>query len=227
MKTKSKTTAKSKAIKKEVLQEQPKRTLRVRYILGRIISLPVLMVQIPLHAIYLIFFKVPSVPSHLLGLFRFLSFLFIMMNTSSIPFQNWAENIFITHGLSQEFFKGVLCIYAIVILGNFVLSFMEICGLHDPKESGYCYDDDGELSSNSGYDSFDKVLEYRDSLLKAKHTPGKIEELKKTGFITKERLLGVGQSEEVSKALELANSQMRAMHTPDKYKFLQGLFGGK
>jgi hypothetical protein len=31
----------------------------------------------------------------------------------------------------------------------------------------------------------------------------------------------------VQKALELANSQMRAMHTPDKYKFLQGMFGGK
>ena len=102
-----------------------------------------------------------------------------------------------------------------------------MCGFHDPSKSGYYYNDEDETNISSGYDSFDKVLEYRDSLLKTKHTPDKIEELKKTGFITKERLFGIGQSEEVSKALELANAQMRAMHTPDKYKFLQGLFGAK
>lgn len=220
MKTKSKTTAKRKISKNENLQ--PKKGLRIRYIL----SLPFRIAFVPFYAIYMLFFEVPSVPSVLLGTFRLLSFLFIMMNTSSIAFQNWAENVFLSHGLSQNFFAGVKAIYALFMLFNLLLSVLEICGFHDPSKSGYYYNDE-ELSSSSGYDSFDKVLEYRDSLLKTKHTPDKIEELKKTGFITKERLLGVGQSEEVNKALELANAQMRAMHTPDKYKFLQGLFGAK
>jgi len=220
MKNQSNNTKKRKSVKKplKVLVAEPeKSSISFLYIL----SLPFRIVTFPFYMIYLLLFKVPDVPTWWVGFLRFLVFAWITVQHRTIEL--WINDIPVNYNLPEWVSQLTLMSFAIVMLINVVLSFVEIFGFHDPSTSGFTYKD----TDNSNRDSFDEVFEYRDSLLRAKHTPDKIKELKKTGFITKERLSDMGSSEEVNEALELANSQMRAMHTPDKYKFLQSMFGGK
>jgi len=223
MKNKSDNTKKRKSVKKplKVLVEEPeKSSISFRYIL----SLPFRIVTFPFYMIYLLFFKVPDVPTGWVGFLRFLVFAWITAQHRVVEL--WINDVPINYGLPEWTSSLIFGIFAIIMLINVVLSFVEIFGFHDPSTSGFTYKDT-DSDSSSKYDAFDEVFEYRDSLLRARHTPGKIEELKKTGFITKERLFGINSSKEIDEALELANSQMRAMHTPGKYKFLQEMFGGK
>jgi hypothetical protein len=120
----------------------------------------------------------------------------------------------------------ILGAVGLVMLLNLFLSFMEIFGFSTTNNSHFTLEDSYD-SSSSEYDAIEEGINYRDSLLRAKHTPGKLEELKKTGFITKERLFGLNSSPEVNEALGLLNSQMRAMHEPGKLKALEAVFGGK
>lgn len=181
-------------------------------------------ITFPFYLIYLLLFKVPDVPSYFVGFLRFSFFVFAGINDNI--FSNWIKHTFENFGISNTYSSIVLGIYAIIMIINVFLSFMEIFGFHDATNSGVgFYERKNDKNKNSNFDAFNEVLEYRDSLLRAKHTPGKIEELKKTGFITRERIASLSYSEEVSEALELSNSQMRALHTPDKYKMLKNLFG--
>lgn len=223
MKNQSDNTKKRKTVKKPVekaIVSKPDNSISFRYILG----LPFRIITFPFYLIYLLLFKVPDVPTSIVGVLRFSFYAWITIQHRSIE-------IFVNNSPSNYDMpiwapSLILGIFAIIMLINLFLSFMEIFGFHDPSTSGFSYKDT-DSNSSSKYDAFDEVFEYRDSLLSAKHTPDKIKELKKTGFITRERLSDIGSSEEVNEALELANGQMRAMHTPDKYKFLQGMFGGK
>ena len=227
MKNQSNTTKKRKSTKKplKVLVAEPTRSsVSFRYIL----SLPFRIITFPFYMIYLLLFKIPDVPTHVVGILRFSFFVWISLQHRAI--EMFVNDSPMNYNVPVWLPSLALGAFAIIMLINLFLSFMEIFGFYkpeknDPSVSGYSFVDSGQPSSK--YDSFDEVFEYRDSLLRAKHTPDKIKELKKTGFITKERLVEMGSSEEVSEALELANSQMRAMHTPDKYKFLQGMFSGK
>jgi len=228
MKNQSNNTKKRKSVKKplKVLVSEPEKS---SISFGYILSLPFRIVTFPFYMIYLLLFKVPDVPTSIVGILRFPVFVFISLQHRAIEiFINNSPDSYNVPKWAPSLIFGVI---AIIMLINLFLSFMEIFGFHRPEEndpsvSGYAFVDSG-IPSNSNLDSFDEVFEYRDSLLRAKHTPDKIKELKKTGFITKERLSDMSSSEEVNEALELANSQMRAMHTPDKYKFLQGMFSGK
>jgi len=230
MKNQSNNTKKRKSVKKplKVLVAEPEKN---SISFGYILSVPFRIVTFPFYMIYLLLFKVPDVPTSIVGILRFPFFVLISLQHRAVEI--FINNSPINYNVPEWAPSLVLGIIAIVMLINLFLSFMEIFGFHspeknDPSVSGYVFvDDNSSNQSGSGYDSFDEVFEYRDSLLRAKHTPDKIKELKKTGFITKERLSNMGSSEEVNEALELANSQMRAMHTPDKYKFLQSMFGGK
>ena len=182
-------------------------------------------ITFPFYLVYLILFKVPDSPAYLVGILRFAFFVWIASNTETVHFNLSVENFIQNLGMNKLCAAIILGIQAIVLLINLFLSFVEMFGFHDATNSGVGFHDSNSKNNNSNFDSFSEALEYRDSLLRAKHTPDKIKELKKTGFITNERILNLNQSAEVSEAFELANSQMRALHTPDKYKMLKSLFG--
>lgn len=223
MKNQSNNTKKRKSVKKplKVLVAEPEKN---SISLGYILSLPFRIVTFPFFMIYLLLFKVPDVPTSIVGILRFSFFVWVTLQHRAIEI--FVNDSPVSYNVPEWAPSLVYGIFSIIMLVNLFLSFIEIFGFHNPPKSrlAYRYVDS---NSNSNLDSFDEVLDYRDSLLRAKHTPDKIKELKKTGFITKERLSDMNSSEEVNEALGLANAQMRAMHTPDKYKFLQSMFGGK
>ena len=142
--------------------------------------------------------------------------------TQTLQFQHSVEGFVNDNNWIPISATTILGAIGFVMLLNLLLSFTEIFGF----STGAYYDDDADKNNHFNYDAIGDGLNYRDELLKAKHTPGKIEELKKTGFITKERLSELGSSSEVNKALSLLNSQMGAMHSPDKLKTLEKMFGG-
>lgn len=133
--------------------------------------------------------------------------------------KDYAEKNNWMSGISET----IIGFYAIIMIWNIFLSFIEIFGFSTGSTWHDTYE---EKNGCSKYDSIEEGLEYRDVLLRATDTPGKIKELKKTGFISKNRLSDLGSSPEVNEALTLLNSQMRAMHKPDKYNTLKEMFGG-
>lgn len=224
-----KTTAKSPETKRKtkksnvIVQETAtvKETVSFGYILMRIFKI----VTLPLYMIYVLLFKIPTDgPAPMVGFLRFSFFVFIGMNTYGVRFEHMVND----YTQTQSWLPSgnvILGFYAIILLWNLFLSFFEIWGL---STGSYWYDPFENASNNSvsGYDAIEEGIDYRDALLRADHTPGKIAELKKTGFMTKGRLAGLGSSPEVDSALELLNSQMRNMHRPDKLRTLKEMFGG-
>lgn len=220
-KTKSKTPINPRVVQ-EIKEEKSYSFMIILWWIFKIITLPLYMV-------YLLLFKIPTDgPAYLVGLARFVFFMFIMSySTEHFRAEHYMDNFALTHTwMSVSVSNTIQAFFALLILWNLFLSFMEIWGL---STGGYWYDPHENASQNSfsGYDAIEEGIDYRDSLLRAEHTPGKIRELKKTGFITKGRLSGLGSSPEVDEALVLLNSQMRAMHRPGKLKTLEGMFGGK
>lgn len=186
------------------------------------------IVTFPLYMVYLLLFKIPTDgPAPLVGFLRFVFFVIVGINLNEHHrFDRFIENLTESYVWIPFSSTAILGIYALVMMVNLFLSFIEIWGF----SSGTYWCDPFENASKnsiSGYDAIEEGIDFRDTLLRAKHTPGKIEELKKTGFITKERLSGLGSSPEVNEAMMLLNSQMRAMHSPDKLKTLKNMFGGK
>jgi hypothetical protein len=181
METKSNTTANQK--------EQSNITLLY------LLSLPFRIASLPFFAIYMILFEVPNKPSYLVGVLRFSFFVLITLLSGII--KNFIDDTCNNYKLHEYVPVLIWGIFSIIMLWNLFLTFMEIFGFCAPKGTSnlnWSNSSSEGNSINSEYDSFDNVLEYRDSLLAAKHTPGKIEELKKTGFITRERISDMSAS---------------------------------
>jgi hypothetical protein len=221
---KSKTSRKTRK-PRVVAQETPvKETIS----LGRALIFIFKVITLPFYMIYVLFFKIPTEgPAPIVGLLRFIIFAFVgyfLEQHHRIDY--FVKDYATAHNWMSGLAETILGVYAIIMLLNLFLSFIEIFGF---STGSYWYDPHESASNNSfsGYDAIEEGINYRDALLRAKHTPGKIEELKKTGFITKERISGLGSSPEVNEAFVLLNSQMRAQHNPDKLKTLEKMFGGK
>lgn len=187
------------------------------------------IVTLPLYMIYAFLFKIPDEgPANLVGLLRFIFFTTIsVLLTNSHSFEHWVFDSLNAYKWMPSFVSHlILAIIAIVMMVNLFLSFIEIFGF---STGSYWYDPfESQISaSRSGFDAIEEGLDYRDALLRTQHAHGNVEELKKTSFLTKERLVGLGTSPEVNDALELLNGEMRAMHSPDKYETLKNMFGGK
>jgi hypothetical protein len=226
-KTTKSTTTKRKSVKKPraKVQESP---VKETVSFGRVLTIILKVITLPLYMVYVLLFKIPTDgPAPIVGFLRFALFLFVGYYLE----QHHRIDYFVKdYATAHNWFSGlaetILGAYAIIMLLNLFLSFIEIFGFstgstwYDPYENA-------SKNSFSGYDAIEEGINYRDNLLRAKHTPGKIEELKKTGFITKERISGLSSSPEVNEAFALLNSQMRAMHNPDKLKTLEKMFGGK
>ncbi len=216
-----KPTKKTKIIQQENFVKKP-------ISFGRVLTFVFKVITLPLYMVYLLLFKIPSDgPAYVVGFFRFTLFVSLsILMTNSYSFEYFIDNFISSHNWVPISSSTVLGIIAIIMLVNLFLSFIEMFGFstgsywHDPYESD-------SANSFSGYDAIEQGLNYRESLLRAKHTPDKIKELQKTGFITAERLSGLGSSPEVDSALSLLNSKMRAMHNPDKLNTLEKMFGGK
>ena len=195
---------------------------------GRMLIFIFKVITLPLYMVYVLLFKIPTDgPAPIVGLLRFSFFVTLsILMTNSHKFQHFIDNFVSSHNWIPISSATILGIISIIMLLNLLLSFLEIFGF---STGSYWYDPYESASKNSysGYDAIEEGLNYRDSLLRAKNTTGKIQELKKTGFITKERLFSLSSSSEVNEALTLLNSQMRAMHNHDKLKTLESMFGGK
>jgi hypothetical protein len=221
------TTTKRKSTKKTQFVQQ-KNFVKEPISFGRVLTFVFKVITLPLYMVYLLLFKIPNDgPAYVVGFLRFVFFSTVAYySEQNHRLDSFIKDYAISHNWISGLAETLLGIYAIVMLLNLGLSFIEIFGFstgsywHDPYENA-------SKNSYSGYDAIEKGINYRDSLLRAKHTPGKIRELKKTGFITAERLSGMGSSPEVDSALSLLNSQMRAMHGPDKLNTLEKMFGGK
>lgn len=205
-----------------------KSTIKKSVNLKKVLMFLFKLITFPFYCVYLFLFKIPTDgPAKIVGFCRFS----IFVTLSILMTQNHKFEFFIKNFIkSNEWFpissNVILAIVGIVMLINLPLSFFEMFGF---STGSYWYNpyENNEKDSFSGYDAIEEGIDYRNNLLKAKHTPGKIKELKKTGFITKERIVGLGSSPETNEAFELLNSQMRAMHNPDKLKTLESIFGGK
>jgi hypothetical protein len=57
--------------------------------------------------------------------------------------------------------------------------------------------------------------------------PGKIEELKKTRFVSPEDISSASKSPELSKSLDFLNTRMMSQHALGKYNLLKEMFGGQ
>lgn len=186
------------------------------------------LITFPFYCIYLFLFKIPTEgPAKFVGFCRFS----IFVTLSVLMTQNHKFEYFIKNNIeSNDWFpissNIILAVIGIIMLINLPLSFFEMFGF---STGSYWYNpyENNEKNSFSNYDAIEEGIDYRNNLLKAKHTPGKIKELKKTSFITKERIRGLSSSPETNEAFDLLNSQMRAMHNPDKLKTLESIFGGK
>ena len=221
-----KTTAPRKPrVKKSIIEEvdeTPSFSFRVKLFLWWTFKI----VTFPLYMVYLLLFKIPTDgPAPLVGLLRFAFFVTVGLNASGIRFEHAVKDYAEIHYWLPSG-TLILGIYSLIMLVNLFLSFMEIFGF---SNGAYWYDpfENNSKNSVSNYDAIEEGLDFRDQLLRAKNSPSKIIELKKTGFITKERLAGLGSSPEVNEAFELLNSQMRAMNSPNKLKTLEEMFGGK
>ena len=195
---------------------------------GRMLIFIFKVITLPLYMVYVLLFKIPTDgPASIVGLLRFVFFAIVGYYSEQ---HHRLDSFVKDYALSHNWFSGLaetlLGFYAIIMLLNLFLSFIEIFGF---STGSYWYDpyENASKNSYSGYDAIEEGLNYRDSLLRAKNTTGKIQELKKTGFITKERLFSLSSSSEVNEALTLLNSQMRAKNNPDKLKTLESMFGGK
>ncbi|HWY33293.1 MAG TPA: hypothetical protein VNX68_01525 [Nitrosopumilaceae archaeon] len=187
------------------------------------------LITFPFYVIYLFLFKIPTDgPAYAVGLLRFVFFVTLSVYTSNFQFKHILEGIVESQTWIPISANTILGIYAIIMLLNLFLSFMEMCGL---STGAYWYSPHDSFSDNSasGYDAMEEGIDYRDALLRTTCGSGnsKIKELKKTGFITKERLSSLGSSPEVNEAFELLNSQMRASGTIGKLNTLEDMFGGK
>ncbi len=199
-----------KVIKSNSVEQEQKIEKSFSFI--KILTFIFKVITFPLYVVYLFVFKIPTDgPAYFIGFLRFVLFVTLsVFMTNTNEFYNFIENFIETHKFIPVSTGLVMGVLAIIMLINLFLSFMEMFGF---STGSYWYDsyDDNSKNSISGYDAIDDVIDYRDSLLRAKHTPGKIEELKKTSFVTKERLVDLGSSPEVNEALVLLNSQMRAL----------------
>ncbi len=186
------------------------------------------LITFPFYCVYLFLFKIPTDgPAKIVGFCRFSIFVTLsILITQNHKFEYFIKNLIESNEWFPISSNVILAIIGIIMLINLPLSFFEMFGF---STGSYWYNphESNEKNSFSGYDAIEEGIDYRNNLLKAKHTPGKIKELKKTGFITKERIGGLGSSPETNEAFELLNSQMRAMHNPDKLKTLESIFGGK
>ena len=221
---KTKPATKKKVVKKQTVK-QVAEPIKSDYTLLYWISFPFRLLIAPFYLLYKLLFKVPESPVNMLGLFRFIVFVYIALNRDVV------KN-FITSHFSENNTTIVLGIFSLLMLVNLFLSFMETFGFHDATRSGYVSPNSyvpAYVNSNSGsrYQNIEDGIEYRDSYLKALHTPGKVAELQKTGFITNGRLSELSQSPEMSEALEFLDTRMGCLHNPGKYELMKEMFGGK
>jgi len=189
------------------------------------ISLPFRAITWPFYLIYWYLFRVPEVPKRKLGMIRLAIFVVIATQYRAI-------DLFIL-GVSEQYelpkllSSLVLGLYSLLLLVGLFLSFFEILGLYDSTKSNYVFELDEPESINTGYSEIDSALEFRETILKTQHMPGKIEELKKTRFVSPEDISSASKSPELSKSLDFLNTRMMSQHALGKYNLLKEMFGGQ
>lgn len=186
-------------------------------------SLPFRLITWPFYLIWYWLYRVPVVPNFVLGAVRLAIFIAIALQYREI-------DMFIIRTVDHyelpKFCASIpMGLYSILMLIGIFFSFLQMLGMHDGTKSGLMFSMADSPSSGSGFDAIDESLQYRETLLKATHLPGKVEELKKTRFVTAEEISS--SSPETKEALGYMNTIMRAQHLPGKYETLKEMFGGK
>jgi hypothetical protein len=97
---------------------------------------------------------------------------------------------------------------------------MHILGRYDGQDAGYTY------SPSTGYANINEALEFRDGLMGQKTSRGKMEEMAKTGFVTRQTFReATSRSENEREALEFLDGRLGQLSTRGKYEELKRLFG--
>jgi hypothetical protein len=193
---------------------------------GYYLSLPFRAITWPFYLIYYYLFRVPELPNRMMGVIRLAIFLTIAIEYK--PIDMFIIELVDKYELPKWCASVPMGIISVLMLIGLFLSFMEILGLHDGKKSGYFFAlDEVEATSSSGYSGIDEALEFRETILRSQHLPGKIEELKKTRFVSSEDISSAAKSPELAKAFDFMNTRMKAAHPLGKYNLLKEMFGSK
>ena len=138
------------------------------------------LITFPFYCVYLFLFKIPTDgPAKIVGFCRFSIFVTLsILITQNHKFEYFIKNLIESNEWFPISSNVILAIIGIIMLINLPLSFFEMFGF---STGSYWYNphESNEKNSFSGYDAIEEGIDYRNNLLKAKHTPGKIKELKK------------------------------------------------
>ena len=191
------------------------------------LSLPFRAITWPFYLIYYYLFRIPELPSRTKGAIRLAIFV-------AIALQYRVIDMFIIE-MVDKFELPKLCasipmgiISVLMIIGLF-LSFMQILGMHDGMKSGFFFElDENTSGSGSGYDAIDSALEYRETVLRTTLShENKMDELKKTRFVSASDIASASQSSELKRSLEFMNTRMQTLPAIGKYELLKEMFGSK
>lgn len=191
------------------------------------ISLPFRVITWPFYLIYYYLFRVPELPNRIMGAIRMAIFVAIGLQYRAIDM--FIIDIVDKYELPKWCASLPMGIIAILMLIGLFLSLMQILGLHDGAKSGVVFSlDETTSAGGSGYDAIDDALEYRETILRSQHYPDKVEELKKTRFVSAQDLSSLSaKSPELESTLGFINTRMRAENYPGKYRLFKEMFGGK
>jgi|ERR1035437_641275 hypothetical protein len=184
-----------------------------------LIALPFHLIWSIVKIIYNLVFRMPASPAPIKGLLRLGLFVWIGFQYDVI------KSFIETNQYTSNHSVTLIGIVGLIILARVIISLGEVLGFHDSKGFTF-YRSGSEYRIPGTYDNINEILDYRNTLCEARHTPGKVEEMRKTGFISKARLSQLGSEPALDETLEYVNTMVGCKTTPGGYEYLKGLFGG-
>ena len=188
----------------------------------RVLKVIYYLFTFPLSVIWKIFFKLPYRPNELLGIFRAAVMFFLICLFE----QGIVDNVFgMAYGTEIKEYLGSFLYFLItgIFIANFIFQLMVFGGLShtSPPPSRE------QTGFDRGYANIAEALNFREAILNQKSTRGKMEELSKTSFITRENFERLARDPNTKEGIRFLDSMLNQKSTRGKYGLLKEMFGGK